>query len=184
MNKIKKRFSDLFLRYTLILLVGLFAFSFIYKVFLPLTLYPVYFIINIFYESFLNHTLIFIGRNFIEIADACVAGSAYFLLFALNMAVPNLKIQKRIYMILSSFAIFLAINIIRIVILSFLFFEEFSFFNTVHLLFWYLFSIIFVVGIWFFEIKIFKVKEVPFYSDLKFIYENSSLKKNRRRKKK
>ena len=52
-----------------------------------------------------------------------------------------------------------------------------SLFDITHKLFWYFGSIIFVVGIWFIEVKYFKLKEIPFYSDIKLLYENSFLKK-------
>ena len=52
------------------------------------------------------------------------------------------------------------------------FFLGFSFFDITHKVFWYFISTIFVVGIWFIEIKIFKIKEIPFYSDLNLLYKN------------
>ena len=37
---------------------------------------------------------------------------------------------------------------------------------------WYLGSTLFVIGIWFIEVKLFKIKEIPIYSDIKFLYLN------------
>ena len=80
-------------------------------------------------------------------------------------------------MIALSFILFLIINILRIFFLSLLFISGSSWFDFTHELFWYLVSIVFVVGIWFTEVKLFKIKEIPFYSDLKLLYKKSLLKK-------
>ena len=70
-------------------------------------------------------------------------------------------------MILISFASLLLMNIIRIFTLSVIFMSGASWFDITHKLFWYFGSIVFVVGIWFIEVKFFKIKEIPFYSDVK-----------------
>ena len=70
-------------------------------------------------------------------------------------------------MLLFTFLSLLVLNILRIFFLSLVFVLGASLFDITHELFWYLGSTIFVVGIWFAGVKIFKVKEIPFYSDLK-----------------
>jgi hypothetical protein len=42
-------------------------------------------------------------------------------------------------------------------------------------------STIFIVGIWFLEVHIFKIKEIPFFSDVKFLF--SQIKKQKGAKK-
>jgi len=119
----------------------------------------------------------------IEIIRACVAGSAYYLLFILNLSTPGIKTRKRIKMILLSFAALLFLNIIRIFLLSIMLItDSTSLFDITHMLFWYILSVAFVLGIWFLEVKLFKIKQIPIYSDLKFIYNNASLKKSKKSK--
>ena len=45
-------------------------------------------------------------------------------------------------------------------------------------IFWYLISIVFVIGIWFAEIRIFRIKKIPFYSDLRDLFTASVFKRN------
>ena len=79
-------------------------------------------------------------------------------------------------MIFLSFACLLIINILRIFLLGLVYISGFSWFDIAHKLFWYAGSTIFVIGIWFAEVKLFKIKEIPFYSDIKFLYKKSNLK--------
>ena len=158
----------------LVSLPGLYLF---YAIFNPLTIYPVYFLLIILFNVSLQGHILLIEKIPIEIIGPCIAGSAYFLLFVLNMALPKINIKKRILMISLSFLTFLLINLLRIFILSILYISGSSWFDFTHKLFWYGISTIFVVGIWFMEVKIFNIKEIPFYSDLKYIYKKSSLKR-------
>jgi hypothetical protein len=40
-------------------------------------------------------------------------------------------------------------------------------------------SIVFVVGIWFAEVRFFKIKEIPFYDDLRFVSSHIKFKKSK-----
>ena len=73
-------------------------------------------------------------------------------------------------MILVGFISILALNIARILILMLIYnnFGEAAF-NTVHLLFWHILSTLFVILIWLALIKIYKIKAIPIYSDLKYL---------------
>ena len=158
----------IFLRY-LVLLGLVFSLGLIYKIFTPLTIYPVAGLLKLFYKQVLiNKTIISIaGRGIIELIPACIAGSAYLLLLILNLSV-SMKLKQRIYSILISFALLLALNIFRIFFLSIMYINGNLFFNITHKLFWYGLSTLFVVGIWFLIVKIFSIKEIPVYSDLKY----------------
>jgi hypothetical protein len=48
-----------------------------------------------------------------------------------------------------------------------------SFFDITHRIFWYALSTIFVAAIWFLEVYKFGIKEIPLYSDIKFLYKNT-----------
>lgn len=167
---------SIFFRYFLIILLSIPNLLIFYTLFTPLTLYPVYWILSVFFSASLQGSTIFIRNIPIELIGACIAGSAYFLLFALNLALPKINLKQRVKMMAFAFAAFLVINILRIFLLSMLYLSGSSWFDFTHKLFWYAVSILFVVFIWFVEVKLFKIKDIPFYSDLKFFYNKSSLK--------
>ena len=175
MKKLKKdtkQFLDIFTRYLILVLVALPGLWIFYFVFTPLTIYPIYLFLNLFFDVVLLGKIILINDRIpIEFIRACIAGSAYYLLLVLNLSTSKINSKNRVKMIIFSFASFLLIYILRIVILIFLFMYGFAFFDITHKLFWYFMSVVFVIGIWFVQVKIFKIKEIPFYSDLKFLYK-------------
>ena len=178
MKKDPKKFFDIFIRYFILLLIAFPNLYFFYLIFTPLTLYPVYFLINLFFDVSLNGTSILINsQSSIDLIPACIAGSAYYLLLILNLSLPNVKNLKRIKMVVFSFLLLLVINILRIFILSLFVISDSFLFDVTHKFFWYFMSTIFIILIWFLEVKLFKIKEIPFYSDLKFLYKKSYFKK-------
>lgn len=175
MKKSKGDISDIVLRYFILILVAIPNLWLFYAVFTPLTAYPVYWLLNIFYDaSLLNNDIILINQAIsIELIKACIAGSAYYLFLILNLSTPEIKIKKRMKILLLAFASFFIINILRIFILSIVAVSGSNFFDITHRLFWYALSTIFVVAIWFSEVKIFRLKAIPFYSDVKFLYKKT-----------
>ncbi|MFH1823437.1 MAG: pacearchaeosortase [archaeon] len=146
----------------------------IYLIFRPLTSYPLFGIIKIFYPATINSvTEIIIGSKIIEIIDPCIAGSAFLLLLILNLLI-SIKFEKRIGLLALSFGMLYLTNLIRLVILSFMFIQGSGAFEFVHTFFWFFISVILVAGIWILSAKIMKIKEIPFYSDMKYL---KSLKK-------
>ena len=107
MGKIKvldKKAIFIILRY-LILLILLLIFYLIYKIFTPLTVYSVSFLLKLIYPIIVSGTQILINNIItIDIVPACVAGSAYLLLLILNLFV-EMSINQRIYSILFSLGI-------------------------------------------------------------------------------
>lgn len=172
MKNLSLKLRNIFSRYAIMILLGIPNLWIFYAIFTPLTIYPSYFILNLFYDATLYKNIILLNGKFpIQFIDACIAGSAYYLLLVLNLSTPKIKTSKRIKIILVSFASLLVINLIRIILLSTLFVNDSSYFDVTHNLFWFLGNIVFVAAIWFSEVKIFKMKEVPFYSDLKFFFK-------------
>jgi len=181
----KKELWGIIIRYLILVAVAIPGFGYLYYIFSPITTYPVGFLLSLIYNIQMSSGTILIGNlALIEIIGACIAGSAYYFIFILNLSVPNVKIKKRIEMIIFSFAVFLIINILRIFILSIMFVSGSAFFDITHKVFWYLGSTLFVILIWFLEVKIFKIKEIPFYSDLRTLYLGSLLRKFKKNKKK
>jgi exosortase/archaeosortase family protein len=172
-----KKFLSIILRYLFLALIAIPGFDFFYFIFLPLTKFPVFYLLNFFYEPIVFGNAIFILGKSIEIVNACVAGSAYYFLLILNLSTPNIKWTKRIKMVFFGFLTFLGINILRIFILSIMYLNDSQFFDFTHKLFWYLGSTLFIVVIWFVQVRKNKVKSIPFYSDLKYIYGKSNFKK-------
>lgn len=170
MKRISKNIANIFVRYAILVIIALPNLWLFYFVFTPLTVYPVYFLLNLFFDASLTGSVITLAGSFpIALIGACIAGSAYYLLLILNLSTPKIKLQKRLNIIFLSFVAFLVINILRIFLLSIMAFSGSSLFDITHRLFWYLGSVVFVVGIWFFMVKSFKLKEIPFYSDIKFL---------------
>ena len=162
---------DLLVRYVILIIVAFSGLSIFYLIFSPLTIYPVYLLLGLFHNVALEGSSIIIKDISIDLIGPCIAGSAYSLLLILNFATSDIKIKKRIKVLLISFSLLLLLNIARIFILSILATKSMFYFNLVHMLFWYILSIVFVVAIWFFMVNKFKIKKIPFYSDLKTLYK-------------
>ncbi len=180
MNKV----ISLILRYLLIILAGLGGLIIFYKVFYPLTFFLSSFVLSMFGEvnSFYTVKLILFNEVSIELINACIAGSAYYLLFILVLSIPDLKIAKRISILLFSFALLLLLNVLRIVLMGLI--AKTIYFESVHMFFWYIVSLIFVVGIWFLSVKLFSIREIPIYSDIKYLIEHTkNPKRNSKHKK-
>lgn len=169
----KNSISSIFVRYAILILIAIPNLWLFYLIFSPLTAYPVYWLLGLSYPvSLIGARIILISRSIpIELISACIAGSAYYLLTILNLSTPGIKAGKRIAMLLAAFAVFLVVNILRIFILSKMAVTGSSFFDITHLFFWYSVSTILVVAIWFLEVKAFRIKGIPFYSDIKFLYK-------------
>jgi exosortase/archaeosortase family protein len=166
---LKKGFS-IIIRYLILILIAIPNLYLFYLIFTPLTTNLTYIILNIFSDVNIYNSFIEIDNSiFIQIIDACVAGSAYYLLLILNLSTPNIHIKKRLLMILSSFSLFLLLNLSRIILSVSTLMNFPSYFNFVHYSFWYISSIFFVIGIWFLNVKLYKIKEIPIYSDFKFL---------------
>jgi exosortase/archaeosortase family protein len=172
--------ADMVLRYLVMVFSGFFL-SIFYIVFTPATVYPVYWLLKIFYSAGLSGLILTVNGKEIEIINACIAGAAYFLLLALNLSTRNIFLKKRVKILLVSFSAFLILNIARIFLLSVLLINEAFFFDIAHLLFWYVLSVLFVFLIWIFTAKIFRIKEIPFISD--FCYLKKEIKSHHKGRK-
>ena len=183
MNKQQKKIIGLFARYLTILLIGAGNLYIIYKILMPLTTQILNAILSIFTDTMLYGNIIHLHEIGIaaEIVPACVVGSAFYLLFLLIMSTPNIKPETRTKAIITAFALLFALNILRILLLVPI--ATTTYFETVHWIFWHLISIIFVIGIWFSIVKIYNIKKVPIYSDVKYIRSLIKTKNTKRKKK-
>lgn len=179
MNKIK----DIFLRYSILFLVALPNLFIFYFIFTPLTIFPLFTLFKLFFSniSLIDNSFFISNKFLIEIIPACIAGAAYYLLLILNLSLQNIKLKKRIKMILFSFSLLLFLNIFRIFFLTILFIKDYSSFESIHKIFWYIGESVFVVLIWFIQIKTFKIKQIPLYLDISYLLKK--IKKTKTNKK-
>ncbi|MDH3352941.1 MAG: pacearchaeosortase [Nanoarchaeota archaeon] len=182
MKKQTEKILNLFIRYFSLLLMGIGNFYVLYKILIPLTTHIVNAVLLIFTDTTLTGNVIYLSWTGIEIAPACVAGSAFYLLLLLVLSTANIKPVVRTKMVLTTFAMLFFLNIIRILILIPM--TGANYFGVIHWIFWHLISIVFVVSIWFYAVKTYKIKSVPIYSDLKYLMGLiKPVKKSKRKKK-
>lgn len=182
MNKQSTRILGLFTRYISILLLGMGNLYLFYKTLTPLTIRTIGGILSLFSSVTVADNLIHFDGAMIEIIPPCVAGAAFFLLILLILSTAEIKPGKRSLIILLSMLALLILNILRIIILAGL--TKTSYFNMVHWTSWHVLSTLFVVGIWFAMVKIYKIKSIPVYTDIKYLQGLIKPKKKSKRNKK
>lgn len=168
----EKEIKEILLRYfvgVVVAVVAVLTFLF-YFIFRPLTVWPTFWLLDIFYEPMLNNlSNITMGGFSIEIIDACVAGSAYLFLFVLNILTAGLSLKKRFFVFVFDATFLLIMNILRLIILILLLVNESIAFDFTHKIFWYGISTACVVLIWILTVVVFKIKAIPFVSDVRTI---------------
>ncbi len=155
--------SKFLARYLIIFILGLNSLWVFYKILTPLTTYLVASILSLFSTTFIIEKGIYYNGLIISLIPACIAGSAYYLLTILNLSTPNIKLRKRLTILITSLAVFFVLNSLRIVLLANLYADSF------HLFSWYFLSTLFVILIWIFSVKYYKISAVPFYTDVKYL---------------
>lgn len=126
------------------------------------------------YHPIVTGDLLLVNTRTFEFVEACVATASYYLLWVLTMLTKGLTVVTRVKMIITGFALLLAMNILRIVLLILLaLYYDPAVFDFVHLLFWKFLSGVYVAGVWFFIVYVFKVRGIPVYDDLKYFYMQS-----------
>lgn len=148
-----------------------------YIIFTPLTVYGSYLLLSFYNPNVIGDTL-FINKWTFDIVSACVAGFAYFFLLVLVLLTKDIKFLNKIKMILLGFALIYLFNIIRIAVLILISINlGFGVFDKIHMIFWNLFSGAYVALVWIFLVLIFKIKSIPIYDDIKYLFKKSSFKK-------
>lgn len=162
-------YSGLIIRLILLFVPGLFLSSLL----TPLTIYAVYLILFSYSPIIIERTMSInnIGFNFVE---ACIATYAYLFLWGLCMLTKGINVKARTKIIIYGFLLIFAMNIFRIILLIILAVNYgFHWFNLVHLFFWKFLSGVYVALVWIFFVKIYKIKAIPIYDDLKTLYKAS-----------
>jgi len=130
---------------------------------------------------------LFLDGKILDFIPACVATSAYYLLTLLVLLTKDIKLKTRFYLFLSGCFLIFLMNVVRIDILLYILVEfGKNWFERFHIFFWHFVSSVYVAAVWIFLTYKFKVKSIPVYSDLKFLFQQSIFgrKKLKRRKKK
>jgi len=178
----RKRISGVVVRYSVLILIGLLAFSLFYTIFAPLTISPAFALFRKFFkEAILSGSSIFFDSITLNIADSCVSGAAYYLLTIFNLTTP-MPFVKRITSLLFSYALFLALNILRIFFFALFFVSSFNIYSLAHFISWYFLSTLIVFAVWLTTIKLFKITDIPVYTDFKFLYAKTHVKHTRNTK--
>ena len=144
------------------------SYSLLYKILIPITLYPSFYILKLFYKAELSNTLITIENYSLTFIPACAAASAYILLGILILLTKDIKLKTGLKMFLLGSSLILIANIIRIeaLILILINFGK-NYFETLHLFIWKVLSSVFVALVWIFLIKFYKIRSIPIISDIK-----------------
>jgi len=161
-------FKELVLRVVTAFAV-LMGYPLFYVILAPLTLHFSYFFFSIFQPSALIGDTIQTQTASFKFIPACVAASAYILLAMLVFLTKDIPWNERLQMIVYGSLAILAFNILRIELLLLTFFKLETAFDTIHLFVWKFMSTAFVVLLWLGLAKLYKVKAIPVYSDLKHI---------------
>ena len=168
---INHKVKEIILRYSIILILSLF-YPFLNVIFSIPTIYASYGLISLFYPVSLLGNILSFNNIQVELIDACIAGLAYLLLIVLNLA-SQMPLKTRIKALSFGLFTFFVFNILRISLLALLFSSNSQMFSYVHTFFWYFGSVLAVFLIWVFSINLFKIKNNPFTSDIKFILKNT-----------
>ncbi len=153
-------------RYDLLLILSLTQYWLLYEIFTPLTLYPLLWILQLFTSASLLPLTATIetSQAMFSLVPACIGGSAYYLLCILNLTTP-MTLAQRWKSLLFVIGTFFILNLVRLLIFAYMFTESFPFTSELHIIVWYVLSVILVVGIWFFNVYLFKIKNLPLVDD-------------------
>jgi exosortase/archaeosortase family protein len=127
------------------------------------------FLLSFISETTSYQNIILFNTHIIQLIPACIALSAYYLIFILVFSTKGIYWKQRIRILVFSCFIFLIFNVLRIFILVLVLHAPF--FNALHVFLWYFISTLAVFLIWILNIKLFKIKKIPIYSDVRYLIE-------------
>ena len=140
-------------------------------IFTPITIYLVYFFFFNFNPVIINNILV-INKSSFEFIEACIVPYAYYFLWILCLLTKDIILKTRIKVIIYGFLLIFLMNILRISLLIYLSINYGEYwFNLVHMFFWKFLSGVYVALVWILLVKIYKIKSIPIYDDLKDLYK-------------
>ena len=163
----EKRVQSIGIRYALLLSIAIFNIPIFTFIFTTPTVFLTYKLLSLFHIPQLQQATIIVDFVSLTFIEACIAGSAYFLLTILHLSVPWKSIKMLTLSLLSSYFIFFIINILRIFLLAELFIAHSPYFALIHKILWYGVSTLVVIAIWFFQVYHCRINSMPFLTDIK-----------------
>lgn len=140
-------------------------------IFTKLTIYLSYLLL-IFYNPIINGNYLTIHNINFEFVEACIVPYAYYFFWVLSLLTKDIVLKTRIKIIFYGFSLIFIMNIVRIFILINLAINYgFYWFDLIHMVFWKFLSGIYVALVWIFLIKVYNIKSIPVYDDLKTLYK-------------
>ena len=162
----------LILRLITAFLIVLFGSNILFKILFSPMLYLSYFLLLPYQPNLLDNILI-IGTSQLEFISACIATSAYLLLFILILLTKDISFIKGIKVFITGFITLFFVNMLRIYILALVLINfDLRLFEALHIFFWQVFSTAFVLLLWIGLTNYFKIKSIPIYSDFKYLKEH------------
>jgi exosortase/archaeosortase family protein len=174
--------QNIFTRYLIVLTLGLGNFYILSKILTKPTIHATYKIMRILTPAILNQDTIQTNFVTIQLVPACIAISAFYLLIFLLLATANIELKTRIKAILAATITLLVLNVTRILLLTTIINKPY--FEIIHWTLWHILSTILVVTIYIAVIKLYKIKSIPVYDDLKYLKSQIKFKKSKKNKKK
>ncbi|MSS74700.1 pacearchaeosortase [Candidatus Pacearchaeota archaeon] len=157
---------DYLLRYGLILVIGIYALAPLYWFLTPLTVFGTYLALSLVsHTTLLAETSLVFKGEYIALVPACIAGAAYYLLLICACTIP-ISWKERGKLIATSFGIFFLVNLLRILLATYLATSNQSLFDATHALFWYAGSTLIVIACWFGTATYYDIKEIPILTDI------------------
>lgn len=120
------------------------------------------------------------GEATVNVVKYCVTASAYYLLALFCIITLSVALWKRVLMFLIGSALIFAMNIARIVVLIITLLNNRGIFKAAHFALGLFLSVGYVILIWVLLSFLFRVKTVPFYSDIKFLTQEMFRTKRKR----
>jgi len=146
--------------------------SIFYFIFTPLTIYGIYLLL-LTYKPVLLGINLFIDQYTFVFVKACIAGSAYYLLWLLALLTKDIKLMTRIKMILAGFSLIYIGNLLRVFILILIALNyNIAWFDLVHMFVWNFIISVYVAFVWIFLVSHYKIDSIPIFSDLKYLYKS------------
>ena len=141
--------------------------------FTQITISAVYFLLSAYKPILINNLLIVKIYKF-EFVEACIVPYAYYFFWFLCLFTKDILTKIRIKMIVYGFIMIFLMNILRIVfVIDLAARYGLVWFNVVHLFIWHFISGIYIAIVWVILVRHYKIKSIPFYSDIKELYKRS-----------
>jgi len=166
-----KYVKRVYVRLLLLIIFLLVGYKVIYVVISPITFYLIYYSLFFYSPILTSSTSFVVNGQSVNFIPACTAASAY-LLFLMLVLTVDIKFRKAASIFLTGSFLILFGNLVRVDILIISLIKYgYTLFETLHMFFWTVLSTIYVVLVWILLAWIFKIRDIPIYSDFLRVYK-------------